>query len=368
MKLDKACVLIVDDASENIEILGSILKSEYNIRVASSGKTAIEIVQTCSDIDLILLDVMMPEMDGFEVCSKLKENPSTKKIPIIFVTAMNEVTNETKAFSIGGVDYITKPVSPPLVLARIKTHLALFNQQQDLEKIVQERTQELLQTRDVAIFSLSALAETRDNETGDHIKRTQFYVKNIAQALHLLPAFHNNLDEKKIELLYKSAPLHDIGKVGIRDHILLKPGKLTTEEFETMKTHTTIGRDAIIRGTTALGFDKVSSFLQIAREIAYSHHEKWDGSGYPQGLEGEKIPLSGRIMAICDVYDALISKRVYKAPFPHERAVQIICEGQGKHFDPLITAVFLKMERKFFEIAYQNTTLAEEKENLGKSL
>ncbi|MBF0544966.1 MAG: two-component system response regulator [Candidatus Riflebacteria bacterium] len=369
MLAKKTCILIVDDVAQNLEILGSILKDSYSVRIAMNGKKAIEIAQASTDIEMILMDVMMPDQDGFEVCRKLKENPATRKIPIIFVTSMTDVDDETHGFSIGGVDYITKPISPPIVLSRIKTHLSLHNQQRLLEKMVQDRTEELLQTRDITIFTLASLAELRDNETGDHIKRTQYYVKAISKKLaEIFPEFTPFLDEENIDLLYKSAPLHDAGKVGIRDSILLKPGKLTAEEFTIMKTHTTIGRDAIVRGATEMGLEKVSSFLQTARDIAYSHHEKWDGSGYPENLSGESIPLSGRIMALCDVYDALISKRVYKPPFPHEKAVQIIREGSGTHFDPRIVETFMRMEKEFLNIAFYYTTLAEERENLKKSL
>ncbi|MBF0499761.1 MAG: response regulator [Candidatus Riflebacteria bacterium] len=364
----KPCILVVDDVPENIEILGSILRTQFSIRVASNGTEALEIVEKFSDIELILLDVMMPDIDGFEVCRRLKEHYPTRKIPIIFVTAKNEVMDETSGFAAGGVDYITKPVSPPIVLARVNTHLDLFNQQRLLEKMVSERTQELLKTRDITIYTLSSLAEIRDNETGDHIKRTQRYVRLLSSRLLEASHFRTSLNDETIDLLSKSAPLHDVGKIGIRDNILLKPGKLSAEEFEIIKTHTTIGRDAIARGVIEIGWEKVSSFLEIACEIAFSHHEKWDGSGYPQGLRGEQIPVSGRIMAICDVYDALISKRSYKAPFSHEKAVQIIREGREIHFDPLITDTFISIEKEFLDIAVRYTTLKEEKESLEKSI
>ncbi|MBI3037750.1 response regulator [bacterium] len=368
MDTQKTCILIVDDIPQNLEILGNVLSPFYSVQVATSGKKALEIAQTFKGIEMILLDIMMPEMNGFEVCRKLKESAVTRKIPVIFVTAIDEVSNEEMGFDVGGVDYITKPISPPIVISRVKTHLALFNQKKELEEKVAERTIELSKTRDITIYCLSSLAETRDNETGDHIRRTQFYVLNFSRHLQDLEPFNHFLDNETVELLSKSAPLHDIGKVGIRDRILLKPGKLSPEEFEIMKTHTTIGRDTISKGELTVALDKTSSFLQFAREITYSHHEKWNGSGYPEGLEGDRIPLSGRIMAICDVYDALISRRVYKPPFRHEEAVKIIQNDRGKHFDPLMTDVFMKFEREFLEIAYKSTTLDEEKENLHRSL
>jgi putative two-component system response regulator len=267
-----------------------------------------------------------------------------------------EVEDEQKGFDVGCVDYITKPISPPIVLARVKTHLLLksardFLKDQNvfLEAEVARRTREVQVVQDVTIMAMGSLAETRDNETGNHIRRTQNYVRALAEKLKEDPKFAPVLDDATIEMLYKSAPLHDIGKVGIPDRILLKPGKLTPEEFEIMKTHTTLGRDAILAAEGKL--DSPSSFLRCAREIAYSHQEKWDGSGYPEGLVGPIIPFSARLMAVADVYDALISKRVYKPPFPHEKAVEIIREGRGKHFDPEIVDAFMQVTDKFRQIA-----------------
>jgi putative two-component system response regulator len=325
----KETILIVDDVAGNLEIMSNILSQDYNIMVAKSGRRALSIAQTYPLPDLILLDVIMPELDGFETCRLLKSNQVSMTIPVIFVSSQTDTIDEAMGFTVGGVDYITKPVSPPIVRARVKTQLALYCQNHILERKVQERTIELQQTRDVAILAITSLAETRDNETGEHIKRTQHYMKILAQHLKSHPRFAPFLNDETIELLYKSAPLHDVGKIGIRDAILLKPGALTNDEFTIMKTHTTIGRETITRSMESLDLEKVSSFLRIGREIAWSHHEKWDGSGYPIGLKDEAIPLSGRLMAICDVYDALISKRVYKDAFSHEKAVEIIREGHG---------------------------------------
>ncbi len=278
-------ILIVDDVPSNLDILGEILKPYFRINCATSGQKAISMAQKDPQPDLILLDVMMPEMDGFSVCRELKDSARTRHIPVIFVTAMNESANEETGFAVGGVDYLTKPVCPQIVLARVRTHLQLHRQQQILEEKVCERTLELQLARDVAIFGLSALAEKRDNETGDHINRTRHYVKTLALALQRISPYCDLLDDLSIELIFKSAPLHDIGKVGIPDAILLKPGKLTPQEFGIMKTHTTIARDAILQGEKALGIDGSTSFLSLAREVAYSHHERWDGAGHPPGVK-----------------------------------------------------------------------------------
>ncbi|MEN8190754.1 MAG: HD domain-containing phosphohydrolase, partial [Thermodesulfobacteriota bacterium] len=303
--------------------------------------------------DLILLDVMMPDLDGYEVCQQLKDSVNTKKIPVIFVTALREYENEAKGFEVGGVDYITKPISPPVVRARVETHLALYDQNRVLEKKVQERTQEVLHTQDVTIYSLAVLAETRDKGTGAHIIRTQNYVKTMAEHLLSTGHYRDILDTTLVNVLFKSAALHDIGKVGIADSILLKPDKLTNDEFEEMKRHTIYGSEAIKKSQEALGKQTSTTFLTIAREIALSHHEKWDGSGYPYGLSGTDIPLSGRIMAIADVYDALITQRVYKPAFTHDEAAAIIMGGRGDHFDPDLVDAFATIQSTFMAIALQ---------------
>ncbi|MBF0462549.1 MAG: two-component system response regulator [Magnetococcales bacterium] len=351
----KPIILVVDDMPVNLKVLVTILSHDYTVAIATSGQEALQIVAD-DPPDMILLDIMMPEMDGYEVLRRLKDDGETLNIPVIFITAMVEVDDETKGFDLGAVDYITKPFSLPIVKARVQTHLALIQAQHQLEKHnhfleekVAERTQELILTRDVTINALASLAETRDNETGNHIRRTQHYVRLLAERLRDYPKFRDFLDVATIELLFKSAPLHDMGKVGIPDNILLKPGKLTDEEFAVMKTHTTLGRDAITISVGSLG--NGVSFLQYIQEIAYTHHEKWDGSGYPEGLRGEGIPVSGRLMAIADVYDALISKRVYKPAFPHEKAVAIIAEGKGNHFDPDMVEAFLEIADSFRDVA-----------------
>jgi len=352
----KQTILIVDDTPDNLTLMTGLLKDEYKTKVANNGERAISIASTLPLPDLILLDIMMPGIDGYEVCRRLKADERTKDIPIVFLTAKIEVEDEQKGFDVGCVDYITKPISPPIVLARVKTHLLLKSakdflkdQNQFLESEITKRTQEVQTIQDVTIMAMGSLAETRDNETGNHIRRTQHYVRALAKKLRTHGKFRSYLDGNTVDLLFKSAPLHDIGKVGIPDRILLKPGKLTPEEFEIMKTHTTLGRDAIMAAENLL--DTPSSFLQLAREIAHYHQEKWDGSGYPEGFKGEQIPICARLMAVADVYDALISKRVYKPAFPHEKAVEIIKEGREKHFDPDITDAFLAIQEEFRQIA-----------------
>jgi putative two-component system response regulator len=350
----KEKILIVDDTPINITILGDALADRYEIIVATNGQDALRLAGQQPLPDLILLDIMMPVMDGYTVCRTLKENELTRHIPVIFVTAKTDVAAEKRGFDLGAVDYISKPVSPPLVRARVRTHLALYDQTRHLEELVKLRTRELLLARDATIHGLAVLAETRDNETGAHITRTRSYVRVLAEYLAATPAFAHQFNPEIIDLLDKSAPLHDIGKVGVPDRILLKPGPLTTEEFAEMKKHTTYGRDALLAAEEVLEGDSRNSFLKYAKEIAYSHHEKWDGSGYPQGLAGTEIPLSARLMAMADVYDALISKRVYKEAFSHARAVEIISQGRGSHFDPTVTDAFLALEKQFQDIAHRH--------------
>ena len=342
---EKQTILVVDDTPDNLRLMSGVLKDGYKTKVANNGERGLAIAAAAPLPDLILLDIMMPGIDGYEVCRRLKKDPVTAEIPVIFLTAKTEVEDEQQGFDVGCVDYITKPISPPIVLARVKTHLLLksardFLKDQNafLESEVARRTREVQTVQDVTIMAMGSLAETRDNETGNHIRRTQHYMRALAERLQLNPQYAHVLDDAMVELLYKSAPLHDIGKVGIPDRILLKPGKLTPDEFEIMKTHTTLGRDAILAAERQL--DAPSSFLRYAREIAYAHQEKWDGSGYPEGTVGPLIPLSARLMAVADVYDALISKRCYKPAFSHEKAVEIIREGKGKHFDPDIVDAF----------------------------
>ncbi len=352
----KPTVLVVDDTVEVIDLLVDLLQKPYRVKAATSGQRALEIAASTAPPDLILLDIMMPDLSGYAVCERLKANPATRDIPVIFLTAMTSTDDERRGLEMGAVDFITKPVNPPIVLARVATHLQLkaaadFLRDQNayLEQEVERRGRELAAIQDVTVLAMASLAETRDSDTGNHIRRTQFYVKALAEHLCHHERFQAVLDRRTIELLFKSAPLHDIGKVGIPDRILLKPGPYVPEEFEVMKTHTTIGRDAILKAEQQLGLEV--DFLRLAKEIAYSHQEKWDGSGYPEGLAGDQIPVSARLMALADVYDALISRRVYKDGMPHNQATAIIEKGRGSHFDPDVVDAFLAVQDQFQEIA-----------------
>ncbi|MBF0126349.1 MAG: two-component system response regulator [Magnetococcales bacterium] len=345
----KPMILVVDDTPDNLVLMSGLLKDAYKIKVANQGEKALKIARSDPAPDLILLDIMMPGLDGYEVCRRLKADGATREIPVIFLTARTEIEDEKRGLDLGAVDYITKPISPPIVLARVKTHLALkaaadFLRDKNafLEHEVRRRTWEVTAIQDVTILVMASLAETRDSDTGNHIRRTQYYVKALAERL-------GGLEGATIDMLFKSAPLHDIGKVGIPDRILLKPGRFTAEEFEIMKTHTTLGRDAIAAAEERLGAQV--AFLSMAKEIACCHQEKWDGSGYPAGLSGEAIPISARLMAVADVYDALVSRRVYKEGMSHEQAVAIMIEGRGTHFDPHILDAFLAIQDQFLQIA-----------------
>ncbi|WP_319762517.1 two-component system response regulator [Maridesulfovibrio sp.] len=354
-------VLIVDDTVENLLALMETLKSDYAVVTAKNGEKALELARNKPQPDIVLLDIMMPGMDGYEVCEKLKADMRTKDIPVIFITALMEEEDEARGLALGAVDFIVKPFCPDLVKARVKNHLELKEHKDNLEKVVKERTRELALVKKVTIETFAALAEWRDPETGGHIARTQNYVKALAKHAMKHENFAAELNEELIETLYLSAPLHDIGKIAVPDAILLKPGKLTGEEFEEMKKHAKYGSDALANAERSLGGN---SFLHNAREISLNHHEKWDGSGYPMGISGEDIPLSARIMAIADVYDALISRRVYKPPFPHSKAVRIITEGRGTHFDPRLVDVFWDIQEEFREIALEFADFDEERETL----
>ena len=352
----KATILVVDDTPDNLTLMSSLLKNDYKVKVANSGEKALRIAQSEPPPDLVLLDIMMPGMDGYQVLEALKHDPTTHNIPVIFLTAKSEIEDEKRGLELGAVDYITKPISPPIVLARVKTHLSLKasadflrDKAKFLEEEVARRTREVRAIQDVTILAMASLAETRDSDTGNHIRRTQYYVKALAEHLKRHPRFASFLTAANIALLFKSAPLHDIGKVGIADRILLKPGHFDTHEFEIMKTHTTQGFNAIAHAEKSLGTNV--EFLSMAKQIAMSHQEKWDGRGYPEGLSGDNIPIAARLMALADVYDALISRRVYKDEMTHEQAVEIIAEGKGSHFDPDIVDAFLLIQDEFRAIA-----------------
>ena len=329
-----ATVLIVDDTPENIDILRGILKNEYKIKVASNGEKALKIAQSESAPDLILLDIMMPGMDGYEVCKRLKANYATSRIPVIFVTAKGETADESLGFDIGAVDYITKPVSPPLVQRRVRTQLSLYDEKRLLDEMVKERTQELDQTRLQIIQRLGRAAEYKDNETGIHVMRMSHYSQLLGLA--------NGMSEDEAELLLNAAPMHDIGKIGIPDKILLKPGELDAKEWEIMKTHPQMGEEILGSHNSVL--------LNLARDIALTHHEKWDGSGYPNGLKGEDIPVYARIVAIADTFDALTTVRPYKQAWLVADAIDLLKKEAGSHFDPELVDKFLSIMPQIIEI------------------
>ncbi|MEO5356142.1 MAG: two-component system response regulator [Nitrospirae bacterium YQR-1] len=332
--LKRQTVLVVDDTPDNIEIINGLLSPYYQIKVALNGEKALKIAISQNPPDLILLDIMMPGMDGYEVCRRLKANLTTKAIPVIFLTAKTEVEDETRGFEVGAVDYIMKPISPPIVLARVRTQLALYDQNRVLEEKVQQRTVEIHLTRIEIIRRLGRAAEFKDNETGLHVIRMSFYSKLIAMS--------HGLSNMAAEMIYQAAPMHDIGKIGIPDTILQKPAKLDEKEWEIMRKHPVIG--ATIIGMHA------SELLETARVVSLTHHEKWDGSGYPNGIMEEDIPIEGRIIAIADVFDALTSKRPYKEPWPVEKAVELIKSEKGKHFDPDLVDAFVNVLPELIKI------------------
>jgi putative two-component system response regulator len=332
--MEKQVVLVVDDVPDNIDVLVNILSDEYSVKAATDGATAIRIAGSSNPPDLILLDVIMPRMDGFETCRLLKQDPRTKHIPVIFVTAKSDTAHETQGFETGAIDYISKPVSPPIVRARVKTHLALYDQNRELEERVRERTTELQETRLEIIRRLGRAAEFKDNETGLHVIRMSSYAREIA--------LEYGVSNEEADLILLTSPMHDIGKIGIPDSILLKPGPLDDEEWKFMRRHPKIGGDII--------GDHPSNLLQQAAVCAFTHHEKWDGGGYPRGLSGEEIPLIGRIVAIADVFDALTTERPYKRAWPKERAMKVIEEDAGTHFDPDLVGAFLKRRKAIEEI------------------
>ena len=314
-------LLLVDDEPTNLQVLRHVLQADYRLLYATDGARALQVARE-QQPQLILLDIMMPGMDGYAVCRALKADPATAGIPVIFVTALNDSQDETAGFDVGAVDYITKPVSPPVVRARVRTHLSLV------------RMEELRETRLQIVQRLGRAAEYKDNETGMHVIRMSHFSKLLALAAGCSPAW--------AEDLLNAAPMHDVGKIGIPDAVLRKPGPLDADEWDTMRRHPEIGAEII--------GEHPSGVLQLAREIALAHHEKWDGSGYPRGLAGEAIPLSARIVAIADVFDALTTRRPYKEPWPVQEAMSHIAAQAGKHFDPALVALFAPLLPQLLEI------------------
>lgn len=347
-----ATVLIVDDTRENLAILNSVLSPPHRIRAVDSGPLALRAAVSVPRPDLILLDVMMPGMDGYEVIRHLQANPETADIPVIFITALDRSEDEERGLALGALDYITKPIRPAIVSARVNTHLELKAARDRLQASNRSLGEEIDQIQDVSIRALARLAEIRDPETGNHLRRTQGYVRTLAVALRSHPRFADFLTPHNIDVFVKSAPLHDIGKIGIKDEILLKPGRLTADEWTIMKTHSRLGYEALRQAESEA--EKSIEFLSMAKDIAHYHHEKWDGSGYPEGLAGDAIPIAARLMALADVFDALVNPRVYKGAFTLEKARRIISDGRGKHFDPDVVDAFFACEEEFVRIAAQH--------------
>ncbi|HOZ48642.1 MAG TPA: response regulator [Candidatus Hydrogenedentes bacterium] len=341
-------ILVVDDIDDNVRILKAFLSRRgYEVHGVHDGQAALDFVAQ-SPPDVILLDLVMPRVDGFEVCQRLKSNEATRHLPIIIITGVTEKEANVRALEAGADDFVLKPFDSVVLDARIRSSLRskllqdeLREYRLSLERRVRDRTEQVRRTQNAAVFSLAKLAESRDPETGDHLERIRAYAREIAFGLLQLDKHGDVLSDEFIEDLYRSSPLHDIGKVGIPDHILLKPGRLTPEEQKIMQEHPLIGGDTLKAADIEAG---EGSFLSMGRDIAYYHHEKWDGTGYPYGLKGEAIPLSGRIVAASDVYDALTSRRPYKDPFSHETSRGILLEGKGKHFDPDVVDAFLTRE------------------------
>ena len=363
--------LVIEDSRSSLNLLcGHIQRMGITPIPAETGATGIDLFLK-ERPDLILLDIVMPMPDGYSLCRWLKLAPLTRDVPVVFLTSLDSHTDEAHALSLGAEDFIHKPVSPPVVLARVRNHIQFASAKRELrrnnehlEQLVAERTKELAQrnrqllaAQTATVTAFCALAEARDNETGNHIRRTQNYVRVLAEELRSHPRFAGSLDDETIQLLFKSAPLHDVGKVAIPDAILLKPGKLTAEEWVIMKQHCVAGRNAIISSAQELS-EGDDAFLGHAAQIASCHHERWGGNGYPRGLSGDDIPLGARLMAVADVYDALISKRIYKRAFSHEQSIQMMATERGSHFDPDALDAMLSLADEFDAIAgrYRDTS------------
>ncbi|MCL1874628.1 MAG: response regulator [Synergistaceae bacterium] len=354
MLSDQKKIFLVDDNATNLTIGKNALIGKYNVFTIPSGEKLLKMLEKIVP-DLILLDVEMPEMNGYEAIKIIKSDKRISNIPVIFLTAKTEAANELEGLSLGAIDYITKPFSPPLLLKRIEVHLLVEEQKNELKnyndnlmEMVKEKTKTVINLQNAILKTVAEMVEFRDDITGSHIERTQSYLKALFEKMVERGLYHTEVSSWDMNIFLQSAQLHDVGKIAISDSILKKPGKLTPEEFEEMKAHTTFGKEIIDKISKSTVED---SFLQHAKVFAISHHEKWDGTGYPLGLSGENIPLQGRLMAIADTYDALISERPYKKPFTHEKTMEIILEGKGKHFDPSIIDIFVNVSHKFKEIS-----------------
>ena len=340
-------VLVVDDVYTNVVILEEILKDDYNIVSAFNGKEALEKLQSAASLPkIILLDIVMPQMNGRELFDILKADKAFKRIPVIFITAEND--SESELLAAGAVDFINKPFIPDIVKLRVRNQIALKNYSDSLEQMVEEKTAEATKTLENALQGLANVIEHRDLESGEHVKRTQLFVRALIDYLiESDSVYAEQLRKFQPDIIMKSMALHDVGKIAIPDKILLKPGKLDPDEYEIMKTHTTRGKEII----GELGDINSSLYLKHCEDICYSHHERWDGKGYPQGLKEEQIPLTARIASLADVYDALVCARVYKAAMPYDEALGIIVTGRGTQFDPIVTDAVMQIKDKFQEIA-----------------
>ena len=340
-------ILVVDDEPFYLDLLTELLGREYQVTVARSGRQALRRALGQRRPDLILLDVVMPEMDGYAVCRALQSNLLTRQIPVIFLTARGEAEDELRGLELGAVDYIAKPIKAPLLKRRVGTHLALSQQRFALESLVRERTEEVERTKDSLVLTMGAMAEMRDRETGMHLIRTERFVEVLARGLAKTPNYRKCLDEDTIRILHRAAPLHDVGKIGVPDRILQKTTALTEEERREMEKHVLYGKQLLEQVEEILG---ATPFTRTAKEIAYHHHEWWDGSGYPEGRRGTDIPLAARLMAVADVYDALASQRCYKEAIPHEEVIGSIHAAAGTHFDPDVVAALDTRQGQFREI------------------
>lgn len=340
-------ILIIDDNAVNLKLAEQTLKPHYRVTLLISGEQALRFLNK-NKPDLVLLDINMPVMDGYEVLKKIKENEETSKIPVIFLTAQADNNSEVFGLKLGAVDFIAKPFISEIMLSRIKVHLELEAYHQQLETLVEEKTHTIEKLQDTIVTSLAELVECRDGETGGHIKRTAKYLKVLTEAMYENSVYREELSRQYMKDMFRAAPLHDIGKIGINDETLLKQSSLDDKEFEYMKKHTTLGGKTLEKVINQAGKE---SFLFVARDMALTHHEKWDGSGYPNGLKENNIPLCGRIMAVVDVYDALTSRRSYKEPFAYQTAADMIIMAKGTHFEPCIIEIFEKVRDKFEQIA-----------------
>jgi putative two-component system response regulator len=367
---DQEVILVVDDQPDNLMLMSELLMGQYQVRVAGSGAKALRLAASEPRPDLVLLDIMMPEMDGYEVCRQLKADPLTAEIPVIFLTGMVSTADEQRGLDLGAVDYITKPISPPVTLARIRAHLKLKanadflrDKSEYLELEVRRRSRELQAAQDATLEAMATLCDLRDNPHSRHLLRIEQYMRLLADALARRESEAGGLDLEQIELLARSAQLHDIGKVAVPDRVLLNPGQLSPEDQLLMQSHTRIGHDALAAAERRLG--SPAEFLRYAKEIAYGHHERWDGSGYPRGLRGEQIPLSARLLALIDCYDELTSRHPYHATLAPDEARQQILAASGSHFDPQVVEAFAEVADGFAAIAIR---YADDAQALGSEI